>query len=412
MSTGGASQDFAANSRSSGPYSSGFRRFAILLSHINSPMRQHAATLSIRIPVVLCAASVAWPARSTDASGVERQYATAARLPRPSRTRRRILAPSPSPVACTSRHRSKVHHRHSSSRRSSLSAAALEPQWRTSSFGVAATVVATAAGPGGNLLRASAVLRAIPWIVLYGGIAGKQQDDDMDDDDAGNYDDYDGKGKVAAAMVCRQPTRAPATLSRSSSACSDDKAYESVVAWSPSGDSFCGQRHERFHQARPPRNFRHSNFASFVRQLNKYDFHKVKNPEDGSGTVGEHVWEFQHPDFVRGREDLLENVKRKIPAKKKPNTKVASSTANRDDSPSMMPAPMMDAHAKMGESDADLRMQVAHLTALQDQMQNHVLALTKQYQGVIERSDVSEEHGAARSAHAESDSVSDESRAG
>ncbi len=109
------------------------------------------------------------------------------------------------------------------------------------------------------------------------------------------------------------------------------------------------------------------------------------------------MWEFQHPDFVRGREDLLENVKRKIPAKKKPNTKVASSTANRDDSPSM-PAPMMDAHAKMGESDADLRMQVAHLTALQDQMQNHVLALTKQYQGVIgDDADVSEEHGAARS---------------
>ncbi|KAK4701435.1 hypothetical protein P7C70_g4797, partial [Phenoliferia sp. Uapishka_3] len=51
------------------------------------------------------------------------------------------------------------------------------------------------------------------------------------------------------------------------------------------------------------------NFASFVRQLNKYDFHKVKNPEDGGSPYGEHTWEFKHPNFRSDMKDSLEHIK-------------------------------------------------------------------------------------------------------
>ncbi|KAJ1018827.1 hypothetical protein NDA16_004632 [Ustilago loliicola] len=209
-----------------------------------------------------------------------------------------------------------------------------------------------------------------------------KQEDDMDDDDGGAYDDYDAKGKARGGDATQTANKGTSDFVKKLFSMLDGKAYESVVAWSPSGETFIVKDMNDFTKHVLPRNFRHSNFASFVRQLNKYDFHKVKNPEDGSGTVGEHVWEFQHPDVVRGREDLLENVKRKVPAKKKPNIKGALMDADRDDSPSM-PLPVDAAGDKSGESYADLKAQVANLTAVQDQMQNHILALTKQYQGVI-----------------------------
>lgn len=247
--------------------------------------------------------------------------------------------------------------------------------------------MAPASGPAGALNRVGPPSHAMdrPFGV-------SKQEDDGEDDDNGGYDDYDSKGKARAGDAAQTANKGTSDFVKKLFSMLDDKAYESVVAWSPSGESFIVKDMNDFTKHVLPRNFRHSNFASFVRQLNKYDFHKVKNPEDGSGTVGEHVWEFQHPDFVRGREDLLENVKRKIPAKKKSNLKGVlgvGADGERDDSPSMSLQGLDN--SGMGGSGAieksaeyaDLKAQIVNLTAVQDQMQNHILALTKQYQGVI-----------------------------
>ena len=52
--------------------------------------------------------------------------------------------------------------------------------------------------------------------------------------------------------------------------------------------------------------------ASFVRQLNMYDFHKVMNVEVGGLKAEREEVEFAHPFFERGQEHLLEQIKRKV----------------------------------------------------------------------------------------------------
>ncbi|XP_062033843.1 heat shock factor protein 4 isoform X2 [Lepus europaeus] len=94
-----------------------------------------------------------------------------------------------------------------------------------------------------------------------------------------------------------------------------DPGTDHLIRWSPSGTSFLVSDQSRFAKEVLPQYFKHSNMASFVRQLNMYGFRKVVSIEQGGLLRPErdHV-EFQHPSFMRGREQLLERVRRKVPA--------------------------------------------------------------------------------------------------
>ncbi|PBP20852.1 response regulator, partial [Diplocarpon rosae] len=99
----------------------------------------------------------------------------------------------------------------------------------------------------------------------------------------------------------------------------ESSSYDNIVRWGSNGDSFVVLENERFTKNILPKHFKHSNFASFVRQLNKYDFHKVRqSPEDNvQSRYGPNAWEFVHPEFKANQKDSLDNIKRKAPAPRK-----------------------------------------------------------------------------------------------
>ncbi|KAA1479491.1 hypothetical protein DENSPDRAFT_862045 [Dentipellis sp. KUC8613] len=147
----------------------------------------------------------------------------------------------------------------------------------------------------------------------------------------------------------------------------EDTSFQHVVSWGPHGDCFVVKDMNEFTKSILPRMFKHSNFASFVRQLNKYDFHKVKNTDDN--TFGEHSWTFRHPDFHADRRDALENIKRKVPAARK---SLPARGAN-GGSPSPSTSGTIDA----------LQAQIERLCQTQDDMAAHIRNLENNYQNVL-----------------------------
>ncbi|KAI3446483.1 hypothetical protein Pfo_003148 [Paulownia fortunei] len=92
----------------------------------------------------------------------------------------------------------------------------------------------------------------------------------------------------------------------------EDPATDDVVSWNADGTAFVVWQPAEFARDLLPTLFKHSNFSSFVRQLNTYGFHKIATNR----------WEFSNDMFRKGEKDLLCEIRRRKALSNKPQPNV------------------------------------------------------------------------------------------
>ncbi|TKA31115.1 hypothetical protein B0A50_02084 [Salinomyces thailandicus] len=161
-----------------------------------------------------------------------------------------------------------------------------------------------------------------------------------------------------------------------------DSSHTDLIRWSDDGRSFIVLDEDEFARTLIPELFKHNNYASFVRQLNMYGFHKTVNITDGSLRQSEKARKgvkppsmYSHPYFRKNRPDLLWLIQKpstKSGAKRKREGGVKDDYGSDDErqfSPGPAGAPIGELPAPSGSGQEMASMPRNELTSVRHELQ-------------------------------------------
>ncbi|KAI0381564.1 hypothetical protein F5Y04DRAFT_64022 [Hypomontagnella monticulosa] len=154
--------------------------------------------------------------------------------------------------------------------------------------------------------RAYTPQQSDPWPNFDENLIPTQSNGNIDEHD--NIELLEEKAQRAKREAQSKRKQIPPFVQKLNSFLEESKNTD-LIRWSEKGDSFIVLDEDEFAKTLIPELFKHNNYASFVRQLNMYGFHKKVGLSDNSMKASERKnkspSEYYNPFFKRGHPNLL-----------------------------------------------------------------------------------------------------------